>query len=564
MQNDQTGSDVFESMPTDTNKNTKKKGGGRAALAIVVLLVCALVIGGVYYGLNRLQKEFALAEKEYEDNNHSSVQFREDGSVYVSGVIRGEAYEYVEDGRILEGVSIAGIPLGGMNYEEARAALIDDMNARISGINIRATVENTTLVLTAADFNISCSRDLNELIHEALKIGRGESEDYYSVYLDRQRIAKEGVDLGGYELVMDEESMRGIVDEIARVVDKAPSEPYITILNRVGGGKPGVGVGGDASDIYTTKTVNAPDGKPMADIQFHNGKNGYVLNREDMVAKIVNAFYAGDYNAELVLDLEETEPSVTAQQLSESMQELSRFHTVFQSSSDARARNVQKAAGLLHCTIMLPSVDYSYNEILGPRYEKDGWLPAPGIAGGREYIDSPGGGICQVSTTLYNSLLKLGPRIRILRRYHHSIPGGYIDMGLDATVSYGGPDLVWQNVGDSPLILFSYADMSHRAVYAIIYGTPDPEGATYKIWSETVETIQPEEPISVEEPLWPTGYSKMVIKPRTGYNVNVYRQKYDRDGNAVGEAEMLYQDKYSAVRGELHYGTGPSSLPKPE
>ncbi|MBR6006543.1 MAG: hypothetical protein IK064_02835 [Clostridia bacterium] len=65
MQNDQTGSDVFESMPTDTNKNTKKKGGGRAALAIVVLLVCALVIGGVYYGLNRLQKEFALAEKEY-------------------------------------------------------------------------------------------------------------------------------------------------------------------------------------------------------------------------------------------------------------------------------------------------------------------------------------------------------------------------------------------------------------------------------------------------------------------------------------------------------------------
>ena len=246
---------------------------------------------------------------------------------------------------------------------------------------------------------LSRSRELCAGERSSPILGRGESEDYYSVYLDRQRIAKEGVDLGGYELVMDEESMRGIVDEIARVVDKAPSEPYITILNRVGGGKPGVGVGGDASDIYTTKTVNAPDGKPMADIQFHNGKNGYVLNREDMVAKIVNAFYAGDYNAELVLDLEETEPSVTAQQLSESMQELSRFHTVFQSSSDARARNVQKAAGLLHCTIMLPSVDYSYNEILGPRYEKDGWLPAPGIAGGREYIDSPGGGICQVSTT---------------------------------------------------------------------------------------------------------------------------------------------------------------------
>lgn len=534
---------------------------------LVRMLIYFLVIAGalayVYRSTQQLRTKFVEAEQEYDDNNHYTVTALENGGRLVTGFVEGEKFEYVEDGRILKGVSVAGIDLSGMDYNQARAALLEDVEKRIEGINISAHVDNTTVVLNASDFNVSC--DVNPLLHRAFEIGReNDGTDVYANYLARKKLAEEGCDLGDYELSMDEESMRKIVDDIAEIVDKSPKEPYVTLLNLVGGGKPGVGIGGRTDDLALVKTVNAPNGTAMADIQFHNGENGYVLDREDMLEKICEAFYSGDYNAELTLELKETEPNYTAEALADDFVEISRFHTVFASSGDYRARNVQKAAGLLHCTVMTPGEDYSYNDLLGPRYEKDGWLPAPGISGGKEYIDSPGGGICQVSSTLYNALLKLGPDIKIVRRYHHSIPGSYIDLGLDATVSYGGPDLVWRNESDTPMLLFAYADMRNRAVYAIIYGLPPEDGCTYSVWSELVEEVEPEEPIEIEEPLWPSWYSKMTITPRTGYNVDVFRQKYDASGNAVGESEKLYTDKYAAVQGEIHVGTGPDSLPKPQ
>ncbi len=543
-----------------------KKRSGQGKRALAELLVGALVLAGVCLGLRHVRSEYVKAEQEFAENNYTSVRTLPDGTVRVSGAVEGEFFEYIEDGRIVEGVSVGGIDLSGMDYEQARRALIDGIAEKISGINICATVGNKTHVLTATDFKVSTSRDVNELIHEALRVGRTDEGDmdYYAIYKERERIKQEGVQLEGFNLVMDENSMRAIVDSIADDVDQAPIEPYITMLNRVGGGKPGVGIGGPASDLFTSRTIKAPNGTTLAEMQFHNGQNGFVVDRDDMLSQIVSAFENENYNAELQIALNETAPDRTAEELADSIEEIARFSTAFASSSSYRARNVQKAAGLLNCVVMEPGVDYSYNEILGPRNEIDGWLPAPGISGGKEYIDSPGGGICQVSSTLYNSLLKLGPDIKIVRRSHHSIPGGYIDMGLDATVSYGGPDLVWRNMTDSQMILISYADMSRRVVYEIIYGVMNEERCTYRIWSETVEVIEPPETLRVAEPLWPTGYSKMVIQSRKGYNVNVYRQKYDSDGNAVGEPVQLYQDKYAAVRGELHYGTGSSTLPIPQ
>lgn len=545
------------------NDNIEKKVSGQGKRALIELIAGAAVLLSICLALILVKNAYVKAEEDYAANNYSSISRLDDGTIRVSGMANGKSFEYVEDGRIIPGVRAAGVELGGMTYQEARAALIEDMKHRVEGVSICATVGNTTIVLTSADFEISSTRDLNELLHQALAVGRSGG-DYFSVYEERQRVAEEGLDLGDYELTVDEDKLAESIERAASVVDRSPVEPYITLLNRVGGGKPGVGVGGDASDLYSTKTVYAPNGAVMADIQFHNGKNGWLLDRQDMTRKVAEAFRSGNYNADIEVALVETEPEHTAEELASSITQLSKFSTRFASSGDYRARNVQKAAGLLHCTILSPDVDYSYNEILGPRHESDGWLPAPGIAGGREYIDSPGGGICQVSSTLYNALLKLGPDIKIVRRSHHSIPGSYIDMGLDATVSYGGPDLVWRNVTDSAMILFSYVDMSSRTVYEIIYGVPNSEGATYRVWSEVVETIEPPEPKRIAEPLWPTGYSKMVISARKGYNVNVFRQKYDKDGNPVGEPELLYMDKYAAVQGELHYGTGPSTLPKPQ
>lgn len=549
----------------DTDVKREKNNANLARMIRIGLYFLAAVglFVFIHMSAGSLKNKFLAAEQEYDDNNNYTITKAPDGGTLVKGVVNGIEYEYIEDGRILPGVSVAGIDLGGMDYEQARQALLDDVERRISGINICASVENTTLLLTAADFNVSC--DVNPLLHKAFSVGRENyGTDFYANYLVRKQIERDGVALGDYALTMDKDSMRAIVDEIGDIVDKTPTEPYITLLNLVGGGKPGVGIGGRTDDLASTVTVSAPDGTAMAEIQFHNGQNGYLLDREDMLEKICDAFYSGNHNAELTLELTEVEPERTAEELAASYREISRFSTKFSSSTDYRARNVQKAAGLLHCNIILPGEEYSYNELLGPRYEKDGWLPAPSISGGKEYIDSPGGGICQVSTTLYNSLLLLGPDSKIIRRYHHSIPASYVDFGLDATVSYGGPDLVWTNTTDTSMILFAYADMRSRTVYSIFYGVPREDGHTFGIFAELVEEVEPPEPLIIEEPMWPSGYSKMLITPRTGYNADVFRQEYDADGNKVGEPVKLYQDRYLPVQGEKHVGTGSSSLPIPQ
>lgn len=525
------------------------------ALAVFVFALVSLVI--VHFSL---KADHERAVRTYRENNWLKTTAQADGTTLVSGKSSGTSYQYIEDNRIIPGVTISGVPVGGMDYENARNAMLDALSAEFSKINISVTVDNVTIVLTASDFRITTN--INELLSSAFKLGRSDADPYQN-YLKRIEIAENGFEVGSYTIRMDEESVAAIVSEAAAQLDHPPIEPYVTLLNRVGGGKPGYGTGGDISTVCKTQTVKAPDGTVIGEILFHTGSNGFCLNREDMLKQISEAFNSGNYNASLSLLLEEVEPEGDVNTLIDSMRELSRFSTEFATSNESRSRNVQKAAGLLNCVILEPGEELSYNELLGPRTEELGWLPAHGISGGKEYIDTPGGGICQVSSTLYNSLLLIGPDIRIVSRSHHSIPGSYVAMGLDATVSYYGPDLVWSNAAESPMFLFAYADMRTKTVYTFVYGTQPDDGTHYKIWSDTIEKLDPPEPKRIAEPLWPTGYSKMVISPRYGYVVEVYRQLIGADGQPAGDVEKLYTDKYVPVQGELHYGTGSSTLPVP-
>lgn len=525
------------------------------ALAVFAFALISLVI--VHFSL---KADHERAVRIYKENNWFKTTAQADGTTLVSGMSDGNAYQYVEDNCIIPGVTISGVPVGGMSYENARSAMLAALSDEIAKINISVTVDNVSIVLTASDFKITTN--INDLLHDALKLGRSDADPYQN-YLKRAEIAQNGFEVGEYTLQMDEESVAAIVAEAASQLDQPPVEPYITLLNRVGGGKPGYGTGGDISTVCKTQSVKAPNGTVIGEILFHTGSNGYCLNREDMLRQISEAFNSKNYNAALTLLLEEVTPEGDVNTLIDSVRELSRYSTEFTTSNESRARNVQKAAAMLNCIVLEPGEELSYNELLGPRTEELGWLPAHGISGGKEYIDTPGGGICQVSSTLYNSLLLIGPDIRIVSRSHHSIPGSYVAMGLDATVSYYGPDLVWSNATEAPMFLFAYADMNTKTVYTFVYGTQPDDGTHYKIWSETVEKLDPPEPKRIAEPLWPSGYSKMVISPRYGYVVDVYRQLIGADGQPVGDAEKLYTDKYASVQGELHYGTGSSTLPIP-
>lgn len=134
--------------------------------------------------------------------------------------------------------------------------------------------------------------------------------------------------------------------------------------------------------------------------------------------------------------------------------------------NENRNGNLRKACELLDGLVLQPGQELSYNEALGPRTKELGWLPAPAYSG-TKLVDSPGGGICQVSSTLY--LASVYSELTIIERHNHGYPVSYIPLGMDATVSWGFADLKIRN--DSPMPVKIQAEESDGYVRVSILGT---------------------------------------------------------------------------------------------
>lgn len=134
--------------------------------------------------------------------------------------------------------------------------------------------------------------------------------------------------------------------------------------------------------------------------------------------------------------------------------------------NENRNGNLRKACGILDGLVLQPGQELSYNEALGPRTKELGWLPAPAYSG-TKLVDSPGGGICQVSSTLY--LASVYSELTIVERRNHGYPVSYIPLGMDATVSWGFADLKIRN--DSPMPVKIQAEESDGYVRISILGT---------------------------------------------------------------------------------------------
>lgn len=524
-----------------------------SAIVAVLLSMSKLCVGCV------INADHKLAVRNYNENNSTTITLNNDGSTTVQGYSNGEPFGYVENNTFCDGITLDGVSIAGNTFDEVRRDYFERFCDFKKSICYSVGNEKSSYIIDASAFALAS--DVDEVLLQAMLIGRESDTDFLANYKKRLEISKNGLEFTT-TITFNEETLENIINTISDELDITPTEPYVTLKNLVGGGKPGVGTGGSSADIYDTDIIRIA-GVNVAEIIYHHGSAGSYVDRDALKKDIIEAYNNKVYNKVIEPAFIDELPKGTAEALKANFVQLTNFSTSFSTSGLNRSRNVQKAAGLLHCIEIVPGEEQSYNGILGPRTEAGGWLQAAGISGGKEYVDTPGGGICQVSTTLYNSLLMVGPNIEITQRYHHSIPGSYIDLGLDATVSSYGPDLGWKNNSENSYFIVSYADMNSKKIYCSIFGMSNPNGYTYKLSSELIEEEAPPEPIMVAEPLWPTGYSEVVITPRNRYVVNVYRQKYDSNGNPVGDAEYLYQDIYKSVQGEIHYGTGLSSLPRP-
>lgn len=226
-----------------------------------------------------------------------------------------------------------------------------------------------------------------------------------------------------------------------------------------------------------------------------------------------------------------TEPETTEQQLNEVMfSDVLGECTTTVGGTAARLGNVTLAAEKCNEYILMPGEVFSYNDVVGPRTTAAGFLPAPAYVQGQT-VNEVGGGICQVSSTIY--LATLRSNLEIVERRNHSYISDYITAGMDATVAYNAIDYKFKNDTEYPIMI--EASVKNRKLTVQIVGTKTDDTRvemTYSIVSTT-----PYEVIYQADESVPVGTTKVSVTPYKGYKVVVYRNVYDGDGKLISSEQ---------------------------
>ena len=249
------------------------------------------------------------------------------------------------------------------------------------------------------------------------------------------------------------------------------------------------------------------------------------------------------------IEVEEVAPSVTVADLEGNFGMITQAVTNASSSSKNRMTNVKLACEAINGTVVMPGETFSFNDTVGRRTAEKGYKVATVYSSG-EVSEDIGGGVCQVSTTLWNAAMKAN--CEIVERHNHSRPVSYVDKGKDATVSYGSQDMKFKNTSDYPMYIVGYVSSSGR-VYFEIYGKMFPNGRYIKIVAQTTEKISPGATQYVYNPAMAEGARTTVTEARTGYKAVAYRVYYEADGTEI-KRELLCSSYYKEAAAVVEYG----------
>ncbi len=306
------------------------------------------------------------------------------------------------------------------------------------------------------------------------------------------------------------------------------------------------------------KLVKSAIGKPRpARVLFTGG----VIKREPEVttfeldeAGLPEAVLTGlEGTGSVEIPLKEAPKRLPDAELAKITEVMGEFSTKFPAHQTARNTNIRLASDKLDGQILMPGEQLSFNTVVGRRTVKDGYKVAPVLVNGR-HDTGIGGGICQVSSTLYNA--SLFADIKIAKRSNHSLPSSYVPLGRDATVDYGTLDFVIENNQSHPIAVSSTFETG-KLTFRIL-GTKTP-GKTVKIvasgatgWGNGVKTV-------VDRSL-PPGSQRIVEKGSSARAVNTYRVVY-QDGKEV-RRDSLGRSIYRGSPRIIAVNNAPSA-PKP-
>ncbi len=404
-------------------------------------------------------------------------------------------------------VYIGDLAIGGLTKEEAQTKLEQNITDRMSTQALIFTKGNTSIEIPFKDLGITYN--INETIDSAFEIGHNEG------FFKKYQISKNGVaEIQQFQLTktIDEEKIRVQLESSAKHFYVEPVNATLERQNR---------------QFIVTKE-----------------KNGETLDIDATMEKVLDVLADTTHLEEPKIHVEVVIQTVVPEYTEESLQDaqtlLASFSTSYDNSSFNRNENLKVAAQKITRMLLPDEIFYLSNQ-LEPFTEAAGYKDAGTIVGGK-IVDSLGGGICQVSSTLYNAILLTD--IEVVKRQNHSLAVGYVPLGRDATYSTGLIDFQFKNNTGHPLFIEGYCE--NNKVIVNIYGHKSFKSEyDIKFESRVTEVIPAPATKYEEDPTLAKGKEIVEVTALDGKRVNLYKLYYK---NGALEKKVLVNNSYYRPR----------------
>lgn len=356
-----------------------------------------------------------------------------------------------EDYTIADRVYIGEVAVGGMTEEEAREA-VGDYVAGLADDVITLTAGDYSVEATVADLGMTW-QEQEERITEAVNLGKtGNLIDRYKVMKDLEHEDK--------------------VLPIVLTVNEEKANQFIQ----------------EHKGELNNEAVDFGLRRENGQFVVTGGLTGVALVEDQCTAAINEYFSAGWVEtASIELPSEITQPRGSREELAKVQDVLGSFKTDFSSSAAGRKQNVRNAASLINGAVLYPGDEFSVYTAINPMTAENGYALAGSYENGTT-VQTYGGGVCQVSTTLYNAVIRA--ELEITERWAHSMVVGYVDASADAAISGTYKNLKFVNNTEAPVYIEGYT--SGGTLGFTIYGQETrPSNRTVSFISETLSTTDP-------------------------------------------------------------------------
>lgn len=407
------------------------------------------------------------------------------GGICISGMtLNVNAKENTEE-RIEAGIYADDINLAGMTVSEAKNEVQTYVDSFADAEITMRAVDDQAIVVTAAELGLKWKNQ--EIINEAVGLGKkGNIVQCYKALKDLEHSNKV------YDVVFDFDK-----NLIKTLIEERSAE-------------------------YNQDAVNTSLKRVNGVFEITEGQSGIAVDVAASTDAVYN-YLTNEWNGsdtEVDLAIEIVEPRGSEEELSLVKDVLGTATTSFSTSNTSRSANVSNGCQLIDGCTLYPGDEFSAYEAVSPFTEANGYYMAGSYMNG-QVVDSLGGGICQVSTTLYNAVLKA--ELEVTQRYNHSMIVTYVDPSADAAIAESsGKDFKFVNNTDYPIYIEGYTT-SDKNITFTIYGV-ETRDSNRKVSYESVilETNVPDTEVIYTNPSLPVGYCS-VQSAHIGYKAQLWK-----------------------------------------